>query len=187
MGTAGGNIKTCDWPIDGDKPIMKTYAAHQPIGYSGSGNVEGVKGILSIAVSQDDNYLFTTAADGSMFVLGMQVVVRGLETKATLEPDMRMFNNDAVLVSIDEVDERQEQIIELSKKLDEMKNEHDMALHMKDMDWQAELKSISEERESIIKAERTKFAVLQEKFDATVRKHNDELELKDAYVGEQAK
>jgi len=181
MGTAGGNVKTCDWPLDSEKPIMKTYSVHQPITHSGAGGTEIMKGIISISVSQDDNYLFTTAADGSIFVLGMQVVVRGLETKATLDPDMRMFNNDAVLVSIDEVDERTEQIIELTKKLEELKNENEMALHMKDMDWQAELKAISEERDSIIQSERTKYSLLQEKFDSTVRKHNEEVELKDAY------
>ena len=181
MGTAGGNVKTCDWPLDSEKPIMKNYSVHQPIGFIGSGNVAGVKGIVSIVVSQDDNFLFTTAEDGSIFVLAMQVVVRGLETKATLEPDVRMFNNDAVLVSMDEVEERSEQIIELTKKLDELKNENEMALHMKDMDWQAELKSISEEREVIIKAERVKFGVLQDKFESTARKNNEELELKDEY------
>ena len=175
-GTAGGNIKTYDWPLENGRPLCKAYSAHQFKKVTGPGGSESYRGITTMNVSHDDNYLFTTAEDGTVFVVGLQIVERGLDTKPSLDPDIRQFQNDAVFVLMDEVEQRNEEFIDLQKKVADLKSENEYELHNKDTMWAKEFKEMTEERESILVAERNRYSDLQDQFDKYKREEREKFE-----------
>ncbi|GMH81547.1 hypothetical protein TrVE_jg1075 [Triparma verrucosa] len=179
-GTSGGNILSYDWPLDSEKPLNRVYRAHQYKTSAGAGGSVDIRGITSMEISHDDSYLFSTAEDGTVFVIGLQIVDRGLDTKSSLEPDIRQFNMDAVFVSIDEVDERKEEVSELQKKLLDLKSENEYELHNKESMWQKEFKELTEERETVLVAERNRYESLQDGFDHYKREQKEKFEIEES-------
>jgi len=179
-GTASGNVKTYDWPLDSTNPIAQNYRVHQFKKVAGAGGSEHFKGITDMRVSNDDNYLFTTAHDGSVFVCGLQVCERGLDTKPSLVPDPRQFQLDAVFVSQEEVEMRDEEVAELQKQLDEQKMDAEKTLHMEIANWQKEFKDMQEEGEGRLTAERKRYDSQQEQYEAYKREQREKFELEES-------
>jgi hypothetical protein len=179
-GTASGNVRSYDWPLDSNKPISQNYKVHQFKKVTGAGGSESYKGVTDMRVSNDDNYLFTTAHDGSVFVIGLQVVERGLDTKPTLVPDSRRFQLDAVQVSQEEVEQREEEVAELQKLIDEQKMDAEKTLHMEIANWQKEFKDMQEEGESRLTSERARYDTLQEQYEAFKRESREKFELEES-------
>eukprot|EP00520_Triparma_pacifica_P017342 CAMPEP_0118652876 /NCGR_PEP_ID=MMETSP0785-20121206/11546_1 /TAXON_ID=91992 /ORGANISM="Bolidomonas pacifica, Strain CCMP 1866" /LENGTH=1434 /DNA_ID=CAMNT_0006545411 /DNA_START=134 /DNA_END=4435 /DNA_ORIENTATION=+ len=178
-GTASGNVRTYDWPLDGTNPISQTYKVHHFKVVTGAGGSESYRGVTDMRISNDDNYLFTTAHDGSVFVIGLQVVERGLDTKPSLVPHDSQFQLDAILVSQEEVEKQLEDVENLQKELDEQKMESEKTLHMETANWQKEFKDMQEDGESKLTAERSRYETLQEQFEAHKREQREKFELEE--------
>ena len=180
-GTSGGNVKTFDWPLDSEKPLFKECRAHQPVMVGGNGNnAPTMRGITAMECTADDNYLITTAEDGTVFVIALQIMERGYDTRPNLEPDSRQFNNDAVFVSVDEVDERKEVVVDLQKKLAELKTENEYHLHDREKMFEKEVKELQDEREKSIQAERNRYDNLMDEFAAYKRQLREKLEIEES-------
>ena len=138
--------------------------------------------ITGLNVSFDDTFLFTTSEDGSVFVHEMVQVVNGVEMKnGSSKPrvDEEHFNTDAVLVSREDMNEKELKIMQLSKDMKELQSDTEYTLHVKDSEWGDQLKSKAEEMDMALNAERERYESLQQRHEAFVREHMEELDKRD--------
>ena len=59
----------------------------------------------------------------------------------------------------------------MRKKLEEMKNDNEFQLHVKDVQWEADIKKVHEDKEDQLKKESDKYNELQGMYDEMKNKH----------------
>ena len=83
--------------------------------------------------------------------------------------DQHLHNLDAVLVSQEEVEEKNASLGEMRSKTEQMKSDMDYSLHRKDTEWSEQLKLQKDEFEVMLTAERTRYEELQLRHEQHVR------------------
>jgi WD40 repeat protein len=162
-GTAKGAVRIYEWPL--------TEAYHEFQVHTGPVN--------ALRISADDKYLFSASEDGSIFVLLVQPIENGNEIQVA-PPDRRQFNLDAVLVSQEEVEERETMLADMRMKFEQMKSDTEYNLHRKDTEWGEKLKTTKEEAEIQLSAERARYEELQHRHEQYVRDHMEQTDKRDA-------
>jgi chromosome segregation ATPase len=94
--------------------------------------------------------------------------------------ERRLYNLDAVMVSQEEVEEKNLSLSEMRRKTEQMKSDMDYSLHRKDTEWGEQLKIQKDEFEVMLTAERTKYEELQLRHEQHVREHMDEVDTREA-------
>lgn len=178
-GTSTGAIRIYKWPVvateDGALAEFFEFPAHD-----GS--------VAALRIANDDSMVFSAAEDGVIFVFSIdgrsdgprtqmelnRSVVVGRNDPGILEP-MLVHAGDVVQVSLEELEDSAGAVAEMSKRLENQKSENEFALHRKDLDWEAELKHVQDDREMKLASERARFENLQELYDTAVREHRTEM------------
>lgn len=97
--------------------------------------------------------------------------------------DLGMFNLEVVQVSLEEIEEQRAEVEGMTKRLQEMKSDHEFALHRKDIEWENEMKRVNEEKEVFMTAEQSRFNELQKVHDEMKSKHwNDITRKQDNHI-----
>jgi hypothetical protein len=138
--------------------------------------------ITGLDVSFDDTFLFSTGEDGSVFIHELIQVVNGVEMKnGGNKPRVNdeNFNTNAMLVSREDMEEKMLKIKQLTKDMKELQSDTEYTLHVKDSEWGDQLKSKAEEMDMALNAERERYESLQQRHEAFVREHMEELDKRD--------
>jgi hypothetical protein len=101
---------------------------------------------------------------GSLVPTNSGTGIASLASVLSLTPypalDKRLFNLDAVLVSQEEVVERNASLGEIRSKMEEAERDVTYNLHRKDTEWGEQLKLQKDEFELMLTAERTRYMQL---------------------------
>ncbi|CAM9454212.1 unnamed protein product, partial [Discosporangium mesarthrocarpum] len=165
-GTSIGRIRVYSWPLPQGTPPFSEVPVH-------------VGPVTELLVSPDDNFLVSSGHDGSVFVLNIKVMERGVEIRGTHDADPRSFDVDGVLVSQEDIEEQFGQVTELKKTLEDLKSEHAFSLHRKAAEWMDDLKQAGEEKESQLAAKDARYEDLHQRHESMIRDNLEELDKKD--------
>lgn len=185
-GTSSGAIRIYPWPI-----IPGRFAENDNSGTTKDRTERFTEieihesSITGLEISNDDTFLFTTSEDGCLFVHEMIQIVNGVEMKNGISSsdsimvDTVNFNTDSILVSKEDIEEKMLRITTLSKEMNELKSDTEYTLHVKDAEWGDQLKAKAEEMDMALNAERERYESLQQRHEAFVREHMEELDKRD--------
>jgi len=166
-GLGDGRIRTYHWPLENTTTFQDFNIGHSNVaGFTVRGREPAFKGVVTMRCS--DNLLFSTGSDGSVFIFELQ------RTLLSSKDDTVM--SKPILVNAEQYAEQQEYITDLISKVEDLKSDTEFALHNKESLWQAELKELTENTHSLIKAEKQRFEELQTKHGQTIQRHARDLE-----------
>jgi len=144
-GTNAGNIRIYNWPLDDDALSFQEYPVHEKFVTDINDQNHKRKGIMSIYAKGDE--VFSIGKDGSMFVLAVSNRKEEINFNSP-------YNENVVLVSVEEYLEGLDENLDLLRKIEDLKREHEFSLHSKDVMWKGELKELIESTNEIVSAER---------------------------------
>ena len=183
-GTSSGSVRVYPWPlIPGSDCTNDQSGSSEEKSFRFTEIPCHESAITGLNVSHDDTFLFTTSEDGSIFVHEIIQKVNGVEMKNGAGGVPRVneehFNIDAILVSREEMEEKYLQISQLSKDMKELQSDTEYTLHVKDAEWGDQLKAKAEEMDMALNTERERYESLQQRHEAFVREHMEELDKRD--------
>ncbi|RHY33666.1 hypothetical protein DYB32_002016 [Aphanomyces invadans] len=93
---------------------------------------------------------------------------------------MPTMMTDAVLVSREEIEDKNEQLSDLQQKYEQVKSDMDFSLHSKENEWIDRLRFLKEECERSLVQERVRYEELEQRYQTSLRKHSDEFAQKES-------
>lgn len=159
------------------------------------------KPITRICTFPEMNWIFTSAGDGCISKLGWDIpqslklrqrlkaqgeegntnipVLTSLQlASASSSSSGSSFFSEEVLINREEIDELSITFNDMQVKYDQTKSDMGYALHRQETSWVDRLKIAKEEAEKILLVERQRFKDLQDRYEATVRTHGEEMSRK---------
>ncbi|XP_076149428.1 cilia- and flagella-associated protein 57-like [Alosa pseudoharengus] len=141
-GTSTGTIRVIKYPI----PIQKEWTEYQ--GHSCA--------ITKMAVTFDDQYLLSVSEDGCLFVWKIiDKEGRGLKR------DKDVSYAEEILITKSDLEEKNQVMMELKTRVEELKMENEYQLRLKDMNYNDKIKELSEKLIHEIESLKTKNQVLK--------------------------
>ncbi|DBA02371.1 TPA: hypothetical protein N0F65_007190 [Lagenidium giganteum] len=186
-GTSLGSILVFPWPL-------ADYT-------SGAWEIYGqTDAIACLRVTEDNQQLFSAAEDGTVCVYKILAVDAayqraGLTPAAEVDEYAEAIEHfrlmptkkasphsftDAVLVSREDLEERQNALVEMQQKYDQVKADVEFALHRKENEWIDRLRVTKEESESLVIQERVRYEELEARHQQALRKHAEDMAIKEA-------
>ncbi|KAJ3114298.1 Cilia- and flagella-associated protein 57 [Phlyctochytrium bullatum] len=157
-GTSSGQIRSLKFPLTGDPEDFQEHQAH-----SGS--------ISKLRISYDDQYLFSVAEDGCIYVYKISD-----KDERTMKRDRSLQFADEILITKSDLEEKTVMMSELQRSLEELKLEHEYQLRLKDMNFNEKLKELTEKYSQEIEALKISTSVLRTEKDKEEVKHEEELQ-----------
>ncbi|KAM4604692.1 cilia- and flagella-associated protein 57 [Polymixia lowei] len=167
-GTSRGTIRAIKWPLPIDKDWIE-YQAH-----CGS--------VTKMMITFDDQRLLTVSEDGSLLV--WKIINK---EGCGLKRDKEIIYTEEILITKCDLEEKNQNMLELKTRVEELKMENEYQLRLKDMNYNEKIKDLSEkliqERESlktknqVMETEREKQELVHQDAIAEVtEKHSKELQ-----------
>ncbi|KAI8998278.1 WD40-repeat-containing domain protein [Gaertneriomyces semiglobifer] len=124
-GTATGAIRALKFPLSSRPEEFQEHAAHSAP-------------VTKLRISYDDQYLFSSAADGTVYCFRIAGGEKGVRT------ERNMAWADEILITKSDLEERQLLTSELNHQLTELQLEHEYQLRLCDMTYNEKLKEVTE-------------------------------------------
>jgi len=140
---APGAIRAYKFPLDGYYNEFTAHAAP----------------CTRIRITFDDYYLFSTSEDGCLFIFDVKKkdrVVSKRDKENVLPP------SDEILVTRTFLDEKQAQLLELERQVEELSNQIEFHLRHRESFHKEEMVELEEKYSAEIEQERTKYELLRE-------------------------
>eukprot|EP00948_MAST-09A_sp_MAST-9A-sp1_P000703 g703.t1 len=155
VGMESGVIRIYRWPLSPLANKPKEIILH-------TGAVTCMK------VSKDQKYLFTGSADGTIYTLGIRMLDGDVSTSIVSVVEEQLpaqtitgFHTDVALLAKEVVDDRTQQIDDLKKRVQDLKNEAVYSMHVKEGEHAEMLRSKMEEYTESLTIERERYSNLQ--------------------------
>jgi DNA repair exonuclease SbcCD ATPase subunit len=146
------------YPFSGDAGIFQEHQAHsQPVS--------------RLAISQDDQYLFSASEDGSIFIFK----VFEKEGRAVKRERETVFA-DEILVTKSDLEEKNSMMAELKTRVEELKMENEYQLRLKDMNFNEKIKQVTEKFMQEIETLKITSTVLRTDKEKEELRHEEEMQ-----------
>jgi WD40 repeat protein len=166
IGTTKGTIRAIRFPL-GESGDFQEHPAH-------------AKSVTKIRVSYDDQYLFSVAEDGCLYVFRISD-----RDDPRLKKDRTMIFADELLITKSDLEEKNVTTLELQRSLEELKLEHEYQLRLKDMNFNEKLKEVNEKYSQEIEGLKISTSILRtEKEKEEVKFHEQFHNLKSVQLQE---
>ncbi|XP_069083885.1 cilia- and flagella-associated protein 57 [Pleurodeles waltl] len=153
-GTSIGTIRSMKYPL----PIHKEFNEYQA--HAGP--------ITKMAVTFDDQYLLTVSEDSSMLVWKISDKEgRGLKR------EKEVGYAEEVLITKTDIDEKNQVMLELKTRVEELKMENEYQLRLKDMNYNEKIKELTEKFIQEMESLKTKNQVLKTEKEKMELSHQD--------------
>ncbi|KAJ3295052.1 Cilia- and flagella-associated protein 57 [Borealophlyctis nickersoniae] len=156
-GTSQGTIRSIKFPLSGNPDDFQEHQAH-------------AAPVTRLRVSYDDQYLFSAAEDGTLYMFR----ISDKEDRA-IKKDKPLTFADEILITKSDLEEKTLLMSELQRNLEELKLEHEYQLRLKDMTFNEKLKEITERYSQEIEALKISTSVLRTEKDKEEVKHEEEM------------
>eukprot|EP00397_Hematodinium_sp_SG-2012_P003973 GEMP01003983.1.p1 GENE.GEMP01003983.1~~GEMP01003983.1.p1 ORF type:complete len:1382 (+),score=370.47 GEMP01003983.1:167-4312(+) len=113
-----------------------------------------------IRVTTDDTYLFSCSEDGSLYIFDIRKKDRAQGRRG--EKESALGYADEILVTRTFLDEKQAQLVELERQVDELSNQIDFQLRHRDSYHKEKMAELEDKYGQEIESERTKYELLRE-------------------------
>lgn len=166
-GTADGKIQSIKFPLDESSFDFQQHASHS-------------SPVTRLRISFDDQYLFSTAEDGSMYVF--RVTEKENKLVGTKRDRTEPVFADEILVTQSDLEDKNQLMFELKTRVEELKMENEYQLRLKDMNFAEKIKEVTEKFMQEIESLKITSAVLRtEKEKEEVRFEEEVNEEKDSH------
>jgi len=95
-----------------------------------------------------------------------------------------LFNSEVVQVSLEDLEERQQEMEELRRKIENLVSENDFQLSMKEKEWEFKLKTVSEASEEHLEQEQARYEALEQSHLEAQTTHDHTLSRREALHGQ---
>ncbi|KAH9061481.1 hypothetical protein Ae201684P_020817 [Aphanomyces euteiches] len=136
--------------------------------------------ITQLHLTDDDRYLISSSEDGCVYIFRVDDNTGHLTETDLVHRKMPAIMSDAVLVSREEIEDKNEQLGDLQQKYEQVKSDMDFSLHSKENEWIDRLRFLKEECEHSLVQERTRYEELEQRYQSSLRKHQDEFAQKES-------
>ena len=193
--TSPGSGEAPDMDVAGADDVPKTsvsYALPEPVFMEFPLHQARVTGLC---VTPDSLYLLSCSDDASVFAMGIPYAapVRGgaraqaVAAAAAAQghasgaltweaPPPKNYNVEVALVDRDDMEESLRRLAAMEKKLEEVKNASEYALHMKESQFQDKAAALGEDMEKAVAVERARYDSLQSRHETYVREQVEKRE-----------
>ena len=161
-GTKSGSVRVYAWPPTGDAAVgayLEYHIHNAPV--------------VSIKESPVGNTLVSVAEDGSVFVYTSNKISEKEEEKKNedelLLEDEVAFNNTVVMISVEQMEENIQAIVDLKKQLQETNQKHSFQEHRRESEFAEQLKGVVEKHEYMLTTEKSKAEKERTMFEGKVR------------------
>ncbi|RHY01971.1 hypothetical protein DYB25_005481 [Aphanomyces astaci] len=172
VSTRVGTVYVFAWPLGTQTTPVHDISVHS-------------EPITQLRLTDDDRYLISSSDDGCVSIFRVD------DNSGYLDVDLvhrklPAMTTDAVLVSREEIEDKNEQLTDLQQKYEQVKSDMDFSLHSKENEWIDRLRFLKEECERSLVQERIRYQVclqyeeLEQRYQNSLRKHSDEVAQKES-------
>ena len=154
-GTVNGHIRALKYPLDTINHEYQEHVAH-------CGAINGM------AMSYDDQYLFSVGEDGCIFMYK-------IDDKDQLKHGREFPFAEEVLITRAELEEKTNYINELKSRVEELKLENEYQLRLKDMNFSEKMKQVTEKFQQELDALKITSNVLKGEKEKEEMRHHEEM------------
>ncbi|ETW00491.1 hypothetical protein H310_07106 [Aphanomyces invadans] len=167
VATRVGTVYAFAWPLGTQTAPVHEMSLHS-------------EPITQLRLTEDDRYLISSSDDGCVSVFRMDENAGILAEVDLVHRKMPTMMTDAVLVSREEIEDKNEQLSDLQQKYEQVKSDMDFSLHSKENEWIDRLRFLKEECERSLVQERVRYEELEQRYQTSLRKHSDEFAQKES-------
>ncbi|KAF0697626.1 Aste57867_11716 [Aphanomyces stellatus] len=167
VGTRLGTVYVFAWPLGTQTAPVQDISVHS-------------EPITQLQLTDDDCYLISSSEDGCICIFHVDENTGHLSDVDLVHRKLPMLMTDAVLVSREEIEDKNEQLTDLQQKYEQVKSDMDFSLHSKENEWIDRLRFLKEECEHSLVQERIRYEELEQRYQNSLRKHNDEFAQKES-------
>ncbi|XP_037639358.1 cilia- and flagella-associated protein 57 [Sebastes umbrosus] len=153
-GTSTGTIRAVKYPL----PIQKEWIMYQA--HCGP--------ITKMAITLDDQFLLTASEDGCLL---MWKVIdkegRGLKS------NRKIIHTEEILVTKSDLEEKNQNMLELKMRLEELQMENEYQLRLKDMSYNEKMKELSDKFTQQIESLKTTQQAMKTEMEKQEREHQE--------------
>ncbi|OQR99885.1 WD domain-containing protein [Achlya hypogyna] len=165
VGTRTGSIFVFPWPLGAQAVPTQDMSVHS-------------EPITQLRLTDDDRVLASASEDGCL------VLFRVDENAGVVADDLahrpKTLLTDAVLVSREEIEDKNEQLSDVMQKYEQVKSDMDFSLHSKENEWIDRMRLLKDECEHSLVQERIRYEELELRYQAALRKHSEEFAQKES-------
>ncbi|RQM22724.1 hypothetical protein B5M09_003960 [Aphanomyces astaci] len=166
VSTRVGTVYVFAWPLGAQTTPVHDISVHS-------------EPITQLCLTDDDRYLISSSDDGCVSIFRVD------DNSGYLDVDLvhrklPAMTTDAVLVSREEIEDKNEQLTDLQQKYEQVKSDMDFSLHSKENEWIDRLRFLKEECERSLVQERIRYEELEQRYQNSLRKHSDEVAQKES-------
>ncbi|OQR89992.1 WD domain-containing protein [Thraustotheca clavata] len=166
VGTRTGSIFVFSWPLTSQASPTQDMSVHS-------------EPITQLRLTDDDRILASSSEDGCMCIFRVE------ENTAILPDDQShrkspQILTDAVLVSREEIEDKNEQLSDIMQKYEQVKSDMEFSLHSKENEWIDRIRVLKDECEHSLVQERIRYEELEQRYQNALRKHNEEFTQKES-------
>jgi chromosome segregation ATPase len=144
-GTESGLLRSFAYPLTGEWADVPCHAA----------------AVSRLRLSQHDAFLFSAGDDGCLAIFDVRE--RDAASKAgKRKPELQMPWAEEVLVTKSDLEEKQQSMVELQAKVDELTLQNEYQLRLKDMNYQERIKEITDKFQTELLESKAHFEKLKE-------------------------
>ncbi|CAK4073129.1 unnamed protein product [Aphanomyces euteiches] len=132
--------------------------------------------LMHMAITKSNS----SSEDGCVYIFRVDDNTGHLTETDLVHRKMPAIMSDAVLVSREEIEDKNEQLGDLQQKYEQVKSDMDFSLHSKENEWIDRLRFLKEECEHSLVQERTRYEELEQRYQSSLRKHQDEFAQKES-------
>ncbi|RLO00088.1 hypothetical protein DYB28_012471, partial [Aphanomyces astaci] len=145
VSTRVGTVYVFAWPLGTQTTPVHDISVHS-------------EPITQLRLTDDDRYLISSSDDGCVSIFRVD------DNSGYLDVDLvhrklPAMTTDAVLVSREEIEDKNEQLTDLQQKYEQVKSDMDFSLHSKENEWIDRLRFLKEECERSLVQERIRYQV----------------------------
>ncbi|XP_072275438.1 cilia- and flagella-associated protein 57 [Pyxicephalus adspersus] len=155
-GTSSGTIRSMKYPL----PPQREYNEYQ--GHAGP--------VTKLVVTYDDQYLLSVSEDGSL----MLWKISDKEGRG-LKRDKELGYAEEVLITKSDLEEKNQLMLELKTRVEELKMENEYQLRLKDMNYNEKLKELTEKFIQEMEVLKTTNQILKAEAEKQELKHQEDM------------
>ncbi|KDO22382.1 hypothetical protein SPRG_21013 [Saprolegnia parasitica CBS 223.65] len=149
VGTRTGCIYVFPWPLGAQAVPNQDLSVHS-------------EPITTLRLTDDDRVLASASQDGCLVLFKVDENMVGLPEDVAHRP--KALATDAVLVSREEIEDKNEQLTDILQKYEQVKSDMDFSLHSKENEWLDRMRLLKDECEHSLVQERIRYT--RERFES---------------------
>ncbi|KAL6111417.1 cfap57 [Pungitius sinensis] len=153
-GTSSGTIRAVKYPL----PIQKEWIVYQA--HCGP--------VTKMVITSDDQFLLSVSEDGCLLMWKLiDKEGRGLKS------NRQIIHTEEILVTKSDLEEKTQNMLELKMRLEELQMENEYQLRLKDMNYNEEMKELSDKFTQQIESLKTVQQTMKAEMEKHAREHQE--------------